>query len=100
MTQPDSARPYQLTGEELAEHLDEMVAAIFSDITSQFMLLPRGSAFVTYVDFQKAYEALRLATNGFENFDVDTCWRALHDNARALIVIRTVLGVSPPEWED
>ncbi len=100
MTQAVPMRPYQLSGADLASHLNEMVAITFSDLTSQFMLLPRGPAFITYEEFLVAYEALRQATYGFEDVSVETCWRALRSNATALIVLRTVLGVSPPEWED
>jgi hypothetical protein len=97
MTQP---RPYQLTNEELLVQLDAMVNVTFSDLTSQFMLLPRGSSFVTYEEFLAGYEALRHATGGFNTISVDQCWTALRKNALALVVIRCVLGVSPPEWED
>lgn len=93
-------RPYQATPEDLATQLEAMVARTFSDLTSQFMLLPRGSAFVTYEEFLGGYEALRMATDGFVRLDVDRCWAALRANALALIVLRAILGVSPPEWED
>jgi hypothetical protein len=93
-------RPYELTESDLLDRLDEMVAVTFSDLTSQFMLLPRGPAFLTYQEFRDGYEALRLATNGFTFLTPDTCWKALRHNARALIVLRTILGVSPPEWQD
>lgn len=96
----ETSRPYQLTTVDLASNLDDMVVAVFGDLTSQFMLLPRGPAFVTYEDFLRAYEALRHLTDGFREVTVDTCWRALHANAMALSVVRTIVGVSPPEWED
>lgn len=93
-------RPYQLTTSQLLEQLDDMVSVTSSDLTSQFMLLPRGPAFVRYEDFLAGYEALRRATNGFTDVTVDRCWDALRKNALSLLVIRCILGVSPPEWED
>ncbi|MEV0876629.1 hypothetical protein AB0I85_02200 [Micromonospora echinofusca] len=93
-------RPYQLTSAQLLEQLDDMVSATFSDLTSQFMLLPRGSSFVGYEDFLAGYEAVRHATNGFASVSVDQCWNAIQNNALALVVIRCILGVSPPEWQD
>lgn len=93
-------RPYQLDDDELEARLDEMVAVTFSDLTSQFMLLPRGSAFLTYEDFRDGYEALRMTTNGFQSLTAETCWTALRQNARAFIALRTILGISPPEWQD
>lgn len=93
-------RPYQLTLDELSGHLDELVAITFTDLTSQFMLLPRGDAFLAYQEFSEAYETLRMTTNGFAALDVDKCWEAVRKNAVALVVIRAIIGVSPPEWED
>lgn len=93
-------RPYELTEDELLNRLDEMVAVTFSDLTSQFMLLPRGPSFLTYEQFRDGYESLRMATDGFVSLSPETCWTALRENARSFIVLRTILGVSPPEWQD
>ena len=93
-------RPYQLTASELLTRLDEMVAVTFGDLTSQFMLLPRGASFLTYEEFRDGYEVLRIETSGFESLTPEKCWKALRKNARAFIVLRTILGVSPPEWQD
>ena len=97
---PEVIRPYHLELPDLESRLEEAVDVIFSDLTSQFMLLPRGSTFVTYEEFLAAYEVLRIATNGFELFDVEHCWKALRTNARCFLVIRSILGVTPPEWQD
>lgn len=95
-----TVRPYELAEDELLSHLDEMVAVTFADLTSQFMLLPRGPAFLTYEEFRGGYEALRMATNAFVALSPDTCWKALRQNARSFIVLRAILGFSPPEWQD
>ncbi len=97
---PAPIRPYHLTESELLTRLDDMVAVTFGDLTSQFMLLPRGPSFLTYEEFRDGYEVLRIETNGFESLTPERCWRALRQNARAFIVLRTILGVSPPEWQD
>lgn len=100
MSSMTSVRPYQVTFDDLSHHLDELVAATFADLTSQFMLLPRGDAFLTYPEFLQAYETLRMTTNGFTILDVDTCWEAVRKDAVSFVVIRAILGVSPPEWQD
>jgi hypothetical protein len=92
--------PYELSEAELLARLDEMVAVTFSDLTSQFLLLPRGNAYVTYEEFRDGYEILRMATNGFASLTTANCWTALRQDARSFIVLRTILGVSPPEWQD
>lgn len=39
-------RPFQINSDELDNQLNEMVSVTFSDITSQFLLLPKGQWFV------------------------------------------------------
>jgi hypothetical protein len=86
--------------EAIESHMDDLVRATFDDLTSRFMLLPRGASFLSYSDFQAGYEALRRATDGFRVMDTDRCWRAVRANGVAGIVLRTILGVTPPEWQD
>lgn len=95
-----SLRPYQLDPTDIPAHLGELVQATFDDLTSQFMLLPRGATFLEYPDFRAGYEALRKFTDGFTILDVDRCWSAVRHNAVAGIVLRTIVGVTPPEWQD
>jgi hypothetical protein len=85
---------------DLDASLDEMVETTFTDIASQFVLLPRGAAFVTYETFQAAYEQLRINTNGFATLTVDRVWDALRAHAASWLVLRSVLGLSPPEWQE
>lgn len=93
-------RPYEVDPTDIPTHLGKLVQATFDDLTSQFMLLPRGSSFLEYPDFRAGYEALRQHTNGFTMLDVDRCWNAVRQNAVAGIVLRTIVGVTPPEWQD
>ena len=96
----DVLRPYRVTPEAMEADLEYMVSVTFEDLTSQFMLLPRGEAFITYESFRDGYEALRMATGGFVSITPEDCWDALRRNALSFVVLRTILGVSPPEWQD
>lgn len=93
-------RPYEVDLADIPVNLDELVQSTFDDLTSQFMLLPRGAIFLEYPDFREGFEALRKHTDGFTALDVDRCWSALRQNAVAGVVLRTILGVTPPEWQD
>ncbi|MGY2091096.1 hypothetical protein [Nocardia gipuzkoensis] len=95
-----TVRPYQLSSNELQNNLDDLVQATFDDLTSQFMLLPRGATFLEYPQFREGYEALRQCTDGFKTLTVDRCWDAVRRHAVAGIVLRTIVGVTPPEWQD
>ncbi|MGP2494646.1 hypothetical protein ACTUM0_00830 [Schaalia turicensis] len=93
-------RPYEVAPDELADHLPGLVSATFDDLTSQFMLLPEGSSFLEYPQFRAGYEALRQHTSGFQVLQPAQCWAAVNQNATAGIVLRTIVGVTPPEWQD
>ncbi|UGB46593.1 RNA-binding protein [Frateuria edaphi] len=92
--------PFCLTEEELEDRLNEMVEVTFSDLTSQFLTLPRGTGFIEFQDFQDAYEVLKKYTDGFRQLTEATVWFALCKDALCLVVLRTILGLSPPEWAD
>ena len=93
-------RPFEIAAPDLQDRLEELVDATFSDIQSQFLVLPRGDNFVGYPGFQAAFEILRRQTDAFDDFTESSVWRALRENSLCFCVIRTILGMSPPEWAD
>lgn len=92
--------PFELGPADLAARVEEMVDSTFADLQSQFLVLPRSSGFLDYPPFQVAYEVLKRHTNGFAAFTESTVWTALREDALTLLVVRTILGFSPPEWAD
>lgn len=93
-------RPFELDPTGLERRLDEMVDATFGDLQSQFLVLPKSGGFIEYADFQAAYEVLKRHTAAFASFDDNTVTAALEEDALAYVVLRTILGLSPPEWAD
>jgi hypothetical protein len=77
---------------------DEYVSAVFSCLESEFLVLPKGDGFVDYPVFENGYEALKRATEGFTNIAPSCVLRAACEVPISLIVIRTMLGFTPPEW--
>ena len=63
--EPPPPKPFEVDLPYLRSHLDEMVESVFSDLQSQFLVLPRGKNLVTYGDFQAAYEVLKRHTSAF-----------------------------------
>ncbi len=100
MAAPRAPQPFEVDLAYLQSHLDDMVQSVFSGLQSQFLVLPRGKNLVTYGDFQTAYEVLKRYTSAFTIVSEETIWQALRENALTLMVLRTILGVSPPEWAD
>ncbi len=93
-------RPFEVSPAYLRDHLDEMVDATISDLVSEFLLLPRGPNFIEYPQFREAFEVLKRVTRTFSRFDTETVMSALNENARAFGVVRSILGMTPPEWAD
>lgn len=94
------ARPFELSEADLGRQLDSMVDATFSDIESQFLVLPKGNGFIPYQDFQDAYEVLKRHTDAFKKFDERSVWDAIAEDGLVFVILRTILGLSPPEWAD
>lgn len=93
-------RPYQLNDQELAARIDEMVTRTFDDLSSEFLLLPLGQSFVDYRNFQEAYEVCKQKTGGFKKLSPETVRSALRENSLVLGVLRSILGLTAPEWAE
>lgn len=93
-------RPFELKQEDLEICIEEMVTVTISDLSSEFLLMPTGAGFVHYADFRSAYEVLKRNTAGFENLSFETVRAALLENSLVLGVLRSVLGMTAPEWAE
>ncbi|MHB8618859.1 MAG: hypothetical protein ACYDAG_04680 [Chloroflexota bacterium] len=51
-----------------------------------------------YERFQEAYECLKRATSGFQELDASRVWDGLVTDSLTFLVVRTMLGMTPPEW--
>ncbi len=93
-------QPFQASPIELSEHLEVYVDAVYAGLESQFLVLPKSGNFVEYVRFQEAYETLKRATKDFRDVDPAAVWDALLADSLATVVLRCILGMTPPEWAD
>jgi hypothetical protein len=75
-----------------------MVDVTFGDLQSQFLILPKGRGFLEYPVFEEAYENLKKSTSAFRNFNEKTIKEALRQNALSFVILRTIMGLTPPEW--
>ncbi|MGH7091012.1 MAG: hypothetical protein ACREFQ_19100 [Stellaceae bacterium] len=65
---------------------------------SDFLTLPKGDGFIEYPVFELGYQALKRATSGFRRLGTADVLEAVYQQPIAFIVIRTMLGFTPPEW--
>ena len=92
--------PFQATSAQLSSDLPKYTAAVLANLSSHYLEVPRGNAFVTYDRFEAAYGALEHATKGFTILDRRAVLQAVQSNSLVLVVVRTIVGLSPPELAD
>lgn len=90
--------PFEADSREIEANLDEFVTAVFSCLESEFLVLPKGDGFVEYPVFEQGYEALKAETRGFTELNTDTVLAVVLRQPVVLLVLRTMLGFTPPEW--
>lgn len=79
-------------------NLDAYVDEVFACLESEFLVMPRGPGFVEYSTFASGYEALKRATTDFQAVTPATVEPVVFRLPIALIVLRCMLGFTPPEW--
>ncbi len=94
---PTTRYPFEVPYAEIEADADTFMNAVFDTLQSSFLLLPRGPGFVTYQDFQRAYEVLKRHTAGFTAVESNSVMKALQEDALAFVVLRAMLGFTPPE---
>ncbi|MCY4560706.1 MAG: hypothetical protein OXF79_30950 [Chloroflexi bacterium] len=92
--------PFEVGFDAVQSDLDAYVDAVFSCLESEFLVMPKGEGFVEFPLFESGYEALKRATGSFREVTPDSLVSVVYEVPIALIVLRSMLGFSPPEWAD
>lgn len=90
--------PFEVSLDEILRDPESYVDAVFSCLESEFLVMPKGAGFVEYPVFERGYEALKTATAGFSLLDPDNIFRVTLSEPISIVVLRTMLGFTPPEW--
>lgn len=91
-------QPFEATFEQIQANPESFVSVVFSSLVSEFLLLPKGEGFVDYPTFEHGYEQLKQATSAFENITPDVILPVAVKTPISIIVLRAMLGFTPPEW--
>ena len=89
---------FEVSFDELQSDLDAYVDAVFGCLESEFLVMPKGEGFVEFPVFEYGYEALKRGTGSFRNVTLDTIAPVIFKTPIALVVLRCMLGFTPPEW--
>ena len=90
--------PFEMKFEEIETALDAYVNTVFASLTSDFLVLPKGNGFVEYPIFEQGYEALKRVTQGFTEMEPEAVFGLALDMPISVIVLRSILGLTAPEW--
>ena len=90
--------PFEVPFAAVEHDIDRYVDAVFSALQSEFLVLPKGAGFVDYALFEQGYERLKQATQGFRQFSPSIVQATVREMPIGFIVLRTMLGFTPPEW--
>jgi len=90
--------PFEATPEELSANVSTFVDAVFSCLESEFLVMPKGEGFIEYPVFEQGYEALKVCTAGFAKLNADDVLDQVLSTPVVLLVLRAMLGFTPPEW--
>ena len=90
--------PFEATAEQLEANIEYYIDNFIGSLQSFFMVVPKGSGFVDFPRFRAAYEVLKRGTVDFEDFSIESVLAAVRQDPVVLVVLRTVLGFSPPEF--
>lgn len=100
MTRQAKSRPFEVNSQYLNDHIEEMAEITISDLTSQSLLLPKGESFLDYRGFRDGYGVLYRHTNAFDELTETSLWNALMEDSRVFCVVRSMLGMTPPDWAE
>jgi len=90
--------PFEAKPDEVLATPESFVDAVFSSLASEFLIMPKGAGFLDYSAFAAGYEILKKVSNGFTRFDHEVILSAALQSPVVLIVLRAMLGFTPPEW--
>jgi hypothetical protein len=90
--------PFEVPFEEVQASLDSYVEEVFGALQSEFLTLPKGVGFVEYPIFEHGYEVLKRITHGFRELSPEPVIQSIYEVLIVFVVLRTILGFTPPEW--
>ncbi|MEI7901311.1 MAG: hypothetical protein WCK89_13755 [bacterium] len=90
--------PFEVDFAEIEATPEPFVSAVVSSLVSEFLTLPKGEGFIDYPLFETGYEALKKATVGFSSLTGSVVLKTVLETPIVLVVLRSMLGFTPPEW--
>jgi hypothetical protein len=90
--------PFEVPFAKVEANLDAFVDEVFGALQSEFLSLPKGDGFIDYPLFEQGYEALKRITGSFRDLSPEPVIQTVYQVPISFVVLRTMLGFTPPEW--
>lgn len=90
--------PFEVPFEQVQSDLESYIDATFDSLESTFLTMPKGEGFIEYPVFEEGYETLKRTTRRFQDMSPESVIVAVYGTPVSFIVLRTILGFTPPEW--
>lgn len=90
--------PFEVPFDQVQADLDSYVDEVFEALRSEFLITPKGEGFIEYPVFEQGYETLKRVTGGFRDLSPEAITETVHRVPIVLVVLRAMLGFTPPEW--
>lgn len=91
-------QPFEVPFSEVLLDPAPYVDAVLGCLASEFWVMPKGNGFVDYPTFDAGYEKLKQATKGFRDIATERVLKAVIECPISFVVLRAMLGFTPPEW--
>src|SRR5271157_4432841 len=91
-------QPFEVPFSEVQADPAPYIEAVLGSLASEFWVMPKGNGFVDYPTFDSGYERLKQSTKGFRDIEPEHVLQAVIDCPISLVVLRSMLGFTPPEW--
>jgi hypothetical protein len=91
-------QPFEVPFSEVQADPAPYIEAVLGSLASEFWVMPKGNGFVDYPIFDSGYEKLKHLTKAFKEIKPEYVLQAVIDCPISLVVLRSMLGFTPPEW--
>jgi len=91
-------QPFEVPFSEVQANPAPYIEAVLGSLASEFWVMPKGNGFVDYPTFDSGYEKLKQLTKAFKEIKPEYVLQAVIDCPISLVVLRSMLGFTPPEW--
>jgi hypothetical protein len=93
-----NSHSFEADYQNLSDNIENYIDSVFSSLSSDFLIMPRGNGFIEYPAFEEGYETLKETTKGFVFLEPVSIYKKTIETPMIFIVLRTMLGFTPPEW--